>query len=65
MGRTVREGKTTEYELVVVEEQDGHDFPRRVGYRRSESGLTAWIEGTVTDQMRHIDVTCGRVPCAH
>lgn len=97
MGRTVREGKTTEYELVVVKEQDGrlayeahpsgqpsavflsreitntsvvfenaeHDFPQRVGYRRSESGLAAWIEGTVKGQLRHIDFTYARVPCAH
>jgi Domain of unknown function (DUF6265) len=97
MGRTVRGGKTTEYELVVLREQDGrlayeahpsgqpsavflsreitdtsvvfenaeHDFPQRVGYRRSESGLAAWIEGTVKGQMRHIDFTYARVPCAH
>jgi hypothetical protein len=97
MGRTVRDGKTTEYELVVLKEQDGrlayeahpsgqapavflsreitdssvvfenaqHDFPQRVGYRRSESGLAAWIEGTVKGQMRHIDFNYARVACAH
>jgi uncharacterized protein DUF6265 len=97
MGRTVRGGKTTEYELVVLREQDGrlayeahpsgqpsavflsreitdtsvvfenaeHDFPQRVGYRRSESGLAAWIEGTVKGQMRHIDFTYARVACGH
>jgi hypothetical protein len=96
MGRTVRGGRTTEYELVVLREQDGrlayeahpsgqpsavflsreitdssvvfenaeHDFPQRVGYRRSESGLAAWIEGTVKGQMRHIDFNYARVACA-
>jgi uncharacterized protein DUF6265 len=97
MGRTVRGGKTTEYELVVLREQDGrlayeahpsdqpsavflsreitdssvvfenaeHDFPQRVGYKRSESVLAAWIEGTVKGQLRHIDFTYARVACAH
>jgi hypothetical protein len=119
MGRTVRGGRTTEYELVVLREQDGrlayeahpsgqpsavflsreitdssvvfenaeHDFLRlrsqgferatarprrslgrrraqRVGYRRSESGLAAWIEGPVKGQMRHIDFNYARVACA-
>jgi len=95
MGRTVRDGKTTEYELVVLREQDGrlayeahpsgqppavflsreitdksvvfenaeHDFPQRVGYRRSESGLAAWIEGTLKGQMRRVDFNYARVPC--
>ena len=97
MGRTVRGGRMTEYELVVLKEQDGrlayeahssgqpsavflsheitdssvvfenaeHDFPQRVGYRRSGSGLSAWIEGTMKGQMRHIDFVYQRVPCAH
>jgi len=96
MGRTVRDERTIEYELVVLKEQDGrlayeahpsgqpsavflsseitdasvvfenaqHDFPQRVGYRRSESGLAAWIEGTAKGQMRHIDFVYARVPCA-
>jgi hypothetical protein len=96
MGRTVRDGRTTEYELVVLKEQEGrlayeahpsgqpsavflssevtdasvvfenaeHDFPQRVGYRRSESGLAAWIEGTVKGQTRHIDFNYARVACA-
>jgi len=95
MGRTVRDGRTTEYELVVLKEQDGrlayeahpsgqapavflsreitdssvlfenaeHDFPQRVGYRRSESGLAAWIEGTLKGQMRRVDFNYARVPC--
>ena len=95
MGRTVRDGRTTEYELVVLKEQDGrlayeahpsgqpsavflsreisdtsvvfenaeHDFPQRVGYRRSESGLTAWIEGTLKGQMRRVDFSYARVSC--
>ena len=95
MGRTVRDGRTTEYELVVLKEQDGrlayeahpsgqpsavflsreitdtsvvfenaeHDFPQRVGYRRSESGLAAWIEGTLKGQMRRVDFIYARASC--
>jgi hypothetical protein len=95
MGRTVRGGRTTEYELVVLKEQDGrlayeahasgqpsavflsteitdtsvvfenpeHDFPQRVGYRRSGAGLAAWIEGTMKGQKRHIDFAYTRVAC--
>ena len=95
MGRTVRDGRTTEYELVVLKEQDGrlayeahpsgqpsavflsreigdtsvvfenaeHDFPQRVGYRRSETGLAAWIEGTLKGQMRRVDFNYARVSC--
>ena len=95
MGRTVRDTRTTEYELVVLKEQDGrlayeahpsgqssavflsreitdtsvvfenteHDFPQRVGYRRSESGLAAWIEGTLKGQTRRVDFNYTRVPC--
>ena len=95
MGRTVRGGRTTEYELVVLKEQDGrlayeahpsgqpsavflssevsdtavvfenpeHDFPQRVGYRRSGTGLAAWIEGTMKGQKRHIDFAYTRVAC--
>ena len=96
MGHTVRDGRTTEYELVVLREQGGrlayeahpsgqpsavflsreitdasvvfenaeHDFPQRVGYRKSESGLAAWIEGTMKGQSRHIDFNYARVACA-
>jgi hypothetical protein len=95
MGRTVRGSRTTEYELVVLKEQDGrlaydahpsgqpsavflsseitdtsvvfenpeHDFPQRVGYRRSGAGLAAWIEGTMKGQKRHIDFAYTRVAC--
>jgi len=49
----------------VVFENAEHDFPQRVGYRRSESGVAAWIEGTVKGQMRRIDFAYTRVPCAH
>jgi hypothetical protein len=95
MGRTVRGGRTTEYELVVLKAQDGrlaydahpsgqppavflsteitdtsvvfenpeHDFPQRVGYRRSGAGLAAWIEGTMKGQKRHIDFAYTRVAC--
>lgn len=96
MGRTVRGTRTTEYELVVIREQDGrlayeahpsgqpsavfvskevtessivfenleHDFPQRVGYRRSESGaISAWIEGTNKGQSRRIDFPYTRAAC--
>ena len=43
----------------------GRRRAQRVGYKRSESGLAAWIEGTVKGQLRHIDFTYARVACAH
>ena len=95
MGRTVRGGRTTEYELVVIKEQDGrlayeahpsgqpsavflsrevtetsvvfenaeHDFPQRVGYKRTEGGVAAWIEGISRGQSRHVDFPYVRVAC--
>jgi hypothetical protein len=95
MGRTVRGGRTSEYELVVIKEQDGrlayeahpsgqlsavflsreltetavvfenaeHDFPQRVGYKRTDGGVAAWIEGTSKGQSRHIDFSYARVAC--
>lgn len=95
VGRTVRGTRTTDYEFVVLKEQNGqlayeahpagqpsavfvanestsdsvvfenaaHDFPQRVGYRRSEKGLAAWIEGTQNGKTRRIDFTYTRVAC--
>jgi hypothetical protein len=95
VGRTVRGGRTTDYEFVVLKEQNGslayeahpagqpstvfvaseatadsvvfenaaHDFPQRVGYRRADSGLAAWIEGTQNGKTRRIDFTYARVAC--
>jgi hypothetical protein len=96
MSRTVRAGKTTSYELVLLKEQDGrlayeahpsgqasavflsreagdavvifenlqHDFPQRIGYRRSGTdALAAWIEGSDKGQPRRIDYAFRRVAC--
>jgi hypothetical protein len=95
VGRTVRGGRTTDYEFVVLKEQNGslayeahpagqpstvfvaseatadsvvfenaaHDFPQRVGYRRADRGLAAWIEGTQNGKTRRIDFTYARVAC--
>ena len=96
MSRTIRGGKTTSYELVVLKEQDGrlayeahpsgqpsavflarevadsmvvfenlqHDFPQRVGYRRSGAdALSAWAEGTNNGQPRRIDYVYRRTRC--
>jgi Domain of unknown function (DUF6265) len=95
VGRTMRGGRTTDYEFVVLKEQNGslayeahpagqpstvfvaseatadsvvfenaaHDFPQRVGYRRADSGLAAWIEGTQNGKTRRIDFTYARVAC--
>ena len=87
--------RTTDYEFVVLKEQNGqlayeahpagqapavfvareaqadsivfenaaHDFPQRVGYRRSEGGLVGWIEGTQNGKSRRIEFTYTRVAC--
>ena len=47
----------------VVFENAAHDFPQRVGYRRSDRGLAAWVEGTQNGKTRRIDFTYMRVPC--
>ena len=49
---------------VVVFEDAAHDFPQRVGYRRSGAdGLDAWIEGEQRGQRKHIDFTYRRQSC--
>lgn len=95
VGRTVRGGRTTDYEFVVLKEQNGslayeahpagqptavflasdatgdsvvfenaaHDFPQRVGYRRSNSGLMGWIEGTQNGKPRRVEFAYARVAC--
>jgi len=95
VGRTVRGERTTDYEFVVLKEQNGqlayeahpagqapavfvaretaadsvvfendaHDFPQRVGYRRSGNGLIGWIEGTQNGKSRRIEFTYTRVAC--
>ena len=95
IGRTVRGERTTDYEFVVLKEQNGqlayeahpagqapavfvagetaadsvvfenaaHDFPQRVGYRRSGNGLIGWIEGMQNGKSRRIDFTYTRVAC--
>jgi hypothetical protein len=88
MGRTVRAGKTTEFEYVQIREDSGrlvydarpsgqapavfpllkigdsevvfedqaHDFPQRVIYRRNADGtVAARIEGSKNGQVRGID----------
>jgi len=96
VGRTVRNDRLVEYELVIVREQDGrlayeahpsgqpsavfpareltdstvvfenqeHDFPQRIGYRRDGPDLlTAWVEGRSQGQTRRIDFAYRRVLC--
>ena len=51
-------------ESTVVFENLQHDFPQRVGYRRSGSdALLAWIEGKQGTQVRRIDFSYRRVAC--
>ena len=47
----------------VVFENAQHDFPQRVGYRRQEADLTAWIEDTKDGQTRRIDFHYRRAAC--
>jgi hypothetical protein len=42
-----------------------HDFPQRIGYRRSGTdSLVAWIEGPGKDGMKRIEYPMRRVSCA-
>ena len=51
-------------EDVVVFEDPAHDFPQRVGYRKSgPDALDAWIEGTVRGQQRRVDFRYRRQSC--
>jgi len=48
----------------VVFENPQHDFPQRVGYRRSGAdGLDAWIEGQANGKSRRVDFSYQRVRC--
>jgi hypothetical protein len=92
MSRTIRGGKTTEFEFLQIREVDGslayiakpsgqseatfplesvterelifenatHDFPQRVIYRRTATGIAARIEGTMNGQSRGMDFPYSR-----
>lgn len=48
----------------VIFENPQHDFPQRVGYKRSGAdGLDAWIEGQANGQSRRVDFSYQRVRC--
>jgi len=47
----------------VVFQNDQHDFPQRIGYRRRGAGLDAWIEGTAGGKSRRIDFAYERMAC--
>lgn len=51
-------------DATVAFENQQHDFPQRIGYRRDGPDvLAAWIEGSSQGQPRRIDFTYRRVPC--
>src|SRR5262245_20220877 len=47
----------------VVFENQGHDFPQRVGYQRIGTLLDAWIEGTQDGKSRRVDFHYKRAAC--
>ncbi len=50
--------------LQVVFEDPTHDFPQRVGYRRTASdSVLAWIEGLQDGQLRRVEFPYRRVDC--
>ena len=95
VSRTVANGKTTEYEFLlirsgangleyvakpsgqaeatftaatataseVVFENPAHDFPKKIGYKRSGDALTAWIEGPMNGQTRRIEFPHTKTVC--
>ena len=49
---------------VVVFENLHHDFPQRIGYRRSSpDSLYAWIEGTMDGEPRRLEFLYRRALC--
>jgi hypothetical protein len=42
-------------DTLLVFENPAHDFPQRIGYRRTADGAGAWIEGTVDGQARRVE----------
>jgi hypothetical protein len=52
---------TTESEVVF--ENLAHDFPQRVGYRRSGDSLLAWIEGNAGGKVRRVEFPYRRAAC--
>ena len=51
-------------ESSVVFENPRHDFPKRIGYRRTgQNGLLAWIEGPRNGQVRRIEFPYRRATC--
>ncbi len=50
-------------EREIVFENLKHDFPQRVGYKREEDSLVAWIEGLRNGQTRRIEFPYRRVDC--
>ena len=55
----------TATDSTVVFENTAHDFPQRIGYRRSSGdSLLAWIEGHVQGNVRRIEFRHARVACA-
>jgi hypothetical protein len=47
----------------VVFENQGHDFPQRVGYQRNGAILDAWIEGAQDGTNRRVDFHYKRGAC--
>lgn len=51
-------------EAAVVFQNQGHDFPKRIGYERSAPDqLLAWIDGGPDSERPRIDFSYRRVPC--
>jgi hypothetical protein len=55
---------TSVTDTTVVFENKEHDFPQRIGYKRSgDDSLLAWIEGTEKERMRRIEFPYTRARC--
>ena len=54
--------KTTSEREVVFENLQ-HDFPQRVGYKRTGDALLGWIEGTRNGQVRRVEFPYRKVGC--
>lgn len=54
--------RTVEADAVVFE-NEAHDFPQRIGYRKRGAGLDAWVEGTAGGKSRRSDFSYARAAC--
>lgn len=54
---------TSQTDTEAVFENPGHDFPKRITYRKTADGIFATIDGGEANKNKHQDFTMKSVPC--